>query len=114
MKADDADGTLVGFERTKRTLPKNPIFRMTNDEFQDRAEGTGVLTADGFGGALIGLVTRFGFENPVALYDQDKCIQILMERDGMDYEGAVEFFEFNTLGAWVGEMTPAFARLVSR
>jgi hypothetical protein len=31
-----------------------------------------------------------------------------MERDGMTYEGAAEFFQFNTLGAWVGEHTPLF------
>ena len=26
----------------------------------------------------------------------------------MTYEDAVEFFEFNTTGAWVGEGTPLF------
>lgn len=108
------DGTLTRFERTKRTLPKNPVYYMGPEEMQERLEDTKAFTANGFEDALIGLVHRFGFENPVALYDQDKCIQILMERDGMDYDGALEFFEFNTLGAWVGEMTPAFARLTER
>jgi hypothetical protein len=70
----------------------------------------GVLLADGFENALIGYVERFG-SPPVALYDREKCTQILMERDGMDYLGAVEFFEYNTIGAWVGETTPAFATL---
>jgi hypothetical protein len=31
-----------------------------------------------------------------------------MVRDGMDYDEAYEFFEFNTLGAYVGEQTPVF------
>lgn len=44
-------------------------------------------------------------------YDRDKCIEILMLRDHMSYETAVEFFEFNTIGAWMGENTPAFATL---
>jgi hypothetical protein len=41
-------------------------------------------------------------------YDEDKVIEILMERDGMTYEEAVEYFEFNIAGAWVGESTPFF------
>jgi len=69
-----------------------------------------MLLADGFEGALIGYVERFG-QPPLALYDREKCIEILMTRDDMDYEGAVEFFEFNTLGAWAGDSTPAFATL---
>jgi hypothetical protein len=69
-----------------------------------------MLLADGLEDALIGYVERFG-QPALALYDRDKCIEILMTRDGMDYEGAVEFFEFNTLGAWVGEHTPVFATL---
>jgi len=31
-----------------------------------------------------------------------------MERDGMDYDTASEFFHFNTLGAWAGDGTPLF------
>ena len=68
------------------------------------------LTADGFEEALIGYVERFG-QNSIALYNRERCIEILMERDGMDREGAEEFFEFNTIGAWVGENTPAYATL---
>ena len=106
------DGTLTRFERTKRTL-KNPMFRVGGDECAEFLEANEALYADGFEDAFIGMVYRFGISGPVALYDQDRCIQILMDRDGMDYEGAIECFEFNTLGAWVGEGTPAFARLVA-
>ena len=38
----------------------------------------------------------------------DKCFEILVERDGMEYEDAVENFEFNVVGAWVGDNTPVF------
>jgi hypothetical protein len=71
------------------------------------------LLADGYEDALIGYVERFGQE-PVALYDREKCIAILMKRDKMDFDGAVEFFEFNTLGAGVGENGPAFATVYTR
>jgi hypothetical protein len=70
-----------------------------------------ILTADGLEDALIGYVERYG-QPAVALYDREKCIEILVTRDGMDYDGAVEFFEFNTLGAWVGDFTPAFATIL--
>jgi hypothetical protein len=31
----------------------------------------------------------------------------------MDYDQAVEFMDFNVTGAWGGEQTPAFARLMT-
>tara|TARA_R110002020_G_scaffold185098_1_gene382597 strand:- start:213 stop:488 length:276 start_codon:yes stop_codon:yes gene_type:complete len=68
------------------------------------------LTADGFDDAIMGIGERCGQPTLVA-YDRTKCIQILIDRDGMDYEEAVEFFEFNTVGAWVGENTPIFITL---
>jgi len=42
------------------------------------------------------------------LYDTDKVLQLLVYNDGMTYDDAVEFFEFNILGSWVGDETPAF------
>ena len=61
------------------------------------------LSADGLDEAVIGIVERCGFE-PVLCYDVRKCVQILMDRDGMTRE----FFEFNTLGAYMGEGTPMY------
>lgn len=72
-----------------------------------------MLFADGYEGALVGYVERFGMV-PVALYDRNKCIEILMKRDGMTFEEAEEFFEFNTIGAWMGDSTPAFAVIIPR
>jgi hypothetical protein len=71
-------------------------------EFNEEA-----LLADGYEDAFIGVAVRCG-KPPLAVYDAEKCIKILMERDGMDYIDAQEFFEFNTLGAWAGEGTPLF------
>lgn len=73
----------------------------------------GILFADGFEEALIGVSTQFT-RGPVALYDWDKCVKILMERDKVGYEEAVEFMDFNVTGSWVGEQTPAFARLMTK
>jgi hypothetical protein len=56
--------------------------------------------------ALIGICRRKGM-NPVAIYDQKKCIDILIQ-DGMTEEEAIEWFQYNTIDAWVGENTPCF------
>tara|TARA_R110000772_G_scaffold35493_3_gene85520 strand:+ start:3839 stop:4111 length:273 start_codon:yes stop_codon:yes gene_type:complete len=69
-----------------------------------------MLKADGFDEAIIGTGLKWT-ENgsvDVLVYDADKCVEILMERDDMEYDEAVEFFEFNTVGSYMGETTPIF------
>ena len=44
----------------------------------------------------------------IVVYDRDRCIQILVDRDGMTLDEAQECFAFNTEGAWVGDRTPLF------
>ena len=66
-----------------------------------------MLKADGFDDAVIGIGQRCGQED-IIVYAAQKCIKILIERDGIEFEEAREFFEFNTLGAWVGATTPIF------
>ena len=62
---------------------------------------------DGYEDALIGISIRYG-QPPIACYDYNKCIIILMDKDGMSREEAMEYFEFNTLGCWAGDSTPSF------
>ena len=71
-----------------------------------------MLLADGFEEAFVGVAHR-ACQEDVAAYDYDKCIAILCERDGMEYDDAVEFFSFNTLGSWVGDKTPIFIKTMS-
>jgi hypothetical protein len=71
----------------------------------------GTMLADGFEKALVGFGWQFNRE--LAIYDYDKCVEILMERDEMDRDDAIEFMEFNVLGAWVGEGTPVFLHMRS-
>jgi len=65
------------------------------------------LLADGFESAFIGWFTRCG-KMPIACYDYDKCVVLLMKRDKMSETEAIEYMDFNVVGAWVGEGTPAF------
>ena len=62
---------------------------------------------DGYNDCVIGVLERFGME-PIVLYDKAKIIDKLIEDGCDDYEGANEFYEFNQLGAWVGDKTPGF------
>jgi len=69
-----------------------------------------ILLADGFDDAFIG-ITENSSGNPVATYSIDKCLQILAEqfKDQDDPEtDAIDYFEFNVRGAYVGEFTPLF------
>ena len=61
------------------------------------------LLADGYEKALIGYD-----KEGRAVYDAHECLSILVWRDGMSAEEAEEFFEFNTLSAYMGENTPQF------
>lgn len=72
----------------------------------DLDEQEETLYADGFESALLGHVHQFN--RKIAVYNYDACIRILMDRDGMSHEDAVEFMDFNVLSAWIGPYTPAF------
>ena len=65
-----------------------------------------MLLADGYEGAVVGIGRQFNKE--LVVYDEAKCLEILVKRDGMSPEEAREFFEYNTAGSWVGEETPMF------
>ena len=67
-----------------------------------------ILLADGFDEAFMGVAETKGFK-PRACYDSSKCIKILMENgEDMTAKEAVEYFEFNVIGSYVGESTPTF------
>jgi hypothetical protein len=66
-----------------------------------------ILLADGFEEAFMGVVESFGTA-PKACYNLEQCLDILMVRDNMTYDEAVEYLNYNVTGAYVGEHTPAF------
>ena len=70
---------------------------------------------DGLEDALVGTCDRIG-QPTLAAYDYDKCIEILAKDmtdsdDDDPYTMAVEYFDFNVIGAFIGESTPVFIRL---
>lgn len=67
------------------------------EQYQDEE----ILIADGFDSAVIGI----DMNSIRLIYSVDKCINILVEQ-GMDEIDAIEYFEFNVSGSYVGENTP--------
>jgi hypothetical protein len=65
------------------------------------------LLCDGFDDAIIGMAERINL-GPVVAYSVSKIIDIMIERDGMTYEDALEFYHYNIVGSWMGENTPIF------
>lgn len=59
-----------------------------------------------FDGAILGVMERCGSE-PVVAYSTKKIL-LALERGGMESEDALEHFEFNIAGAYVGPRTPMF------
>ena len=68
-----------------------------------------ILTMDGYDHCIVGVVEQFG-RPPIACYDKQRVLDELMT-DGMSEEDAEEFWEFNQIGAYVGEATPCFITL---
>ena len=64
-------------------------------------------TADGFDEAIIGSITSYG-RGETVLYSTQKILEVMMERDGMTEEDAMEFFNYNILGSYNGNGMPAF------
>lgn len=72
-------------------------------------EPEGLVLANGLEAAFLGLVMRFNVPDPIACYDYDLVIQSFID-EGMTEEEAIEHFEYNVIGAWVGERTPCYLR----
>jgi len=61
-----------------------------------------ILKADGLDEAVIGIDTA----TMRLIYSKSKCIEAMMANDDMTHEDAIEFLEYNTFNAYVGEQTP--------
>lgn len=61
-----------------------------------------LLLADGFDDAVIGVDES----TMRIIYSSGKCIEILMLQSEMLLDQAIEFFEFNVKGSYVGDKTP--------
>ena len=68
--------------------------------------GDDLLFADNFDAAIIGV--SIGCDSGRVVYSTKKMAEVLVQDDGMSYEEAWEYLEFNTFNAYVGENTPIY------
>ena len=57
--------------------------------------------------AKIGVMRRAGQDN-IVVYDYEKCVQILRNKEALTEDEAVEWMEYNVVPCWHGEGTPGF------
>jgi hypothetical protein len=74
----------------------------------ESAEGEPLVFVDGHDDAILGLAEVDGEQRVV--YDRGAIIRKLMRRDGMDEEGAAEFFDYNIEGSKLSPLSPIFLR----
>tara|TARA_R110000796_G_scaffold229919_1_gene347396 strand:- start:615 stop:935 length:321 start_codon:yes stop_codon:yes gene_type:complete len=95
-------------------VKKKTLKEKLNDYLQDSEES--VMLYDNYEDAFVGLGYQ-QYKGPIAIYDAKKCVEILIEEYMLDpdcesreraEEMAVEYFEYNSVGAWYGEGTPIF------
>jgi hypothetical protein len=66
-----------------------------------------LLMVDGFDEAVIGVEAL----KMRLVYDINKMRTILVERDKMTFEEAMDFIDHNVLGTYVGEQTPIYVEI---
>ena len=72
----------------------------------DDDEGLLFLTEKEYDEAIVGVTETFDKPTSV-VYDANKIIDILIKQ-GLDVDDALEHFNFNIAGSYVGEKTPVF------
>jgi len=77
------------------------LSELTRSELSDDA-----VTLDGYDDCIVGIGSIFPHTHSVLIYDVGKMIHSLVEKDGMDFEEAEEFFAYNIAGAYMGDGTP--------
>jgi hypothetical protein len=80
---------------------------MTLEEIINSYGDEDLLKADGFDEAVIGIEINTGR----LVYDIFKMRELLIKNDGMSSDDAMEYLDFNVLGAYMGEKTPIYVQI---
>ena len=83
----------------KNNMNRKDIIALYSDDEPD------ILFADGYDGAIEGVV--WDGERTRVVYTTEEILKILME-DGMTYDEASEYFDFNVAGSYMGVYTPLY------
>lgn len=80
---------------------------MTLEEIIEMFPEEEFLTADGFDGAIVGVEPN----SMRLVYNRDYMVRSLIMKDKMTRDEAIEYLEYNTWNAYVGEKTPIFIEI---
>ena len=84
----------------QRTMNRADITDLYGDDEPN------ILFAEGFDEAIAGVV--WDGKRTRVVYDTELILELLMGRSEMTYEEAVEYFDFNIAGSYMGEYTPLY------
>jgi hypothetical protein len=87
-------------DKHKEIHEQNALLDYIRDSYPDS------LLADGFDRAIMGVSS--GCDSGRVVYSIQKMLDILFHDSGIPYDEGMEFLEFNTLCAYVGELTPIY------
>ena len=85
----------------------NAIRTHIEELVEEELAPEGLLFADGFDECIVGIHWEAFNHESCVFYDRDKMLKKLME-DDMSYEDALEYFDFNIAGGYVGKHTPIY------
>ena len=80
---------------------------MTSEEIAEFVDED-ALTMDGFDSAIMGIAVK-PCQNTVVAYDFDLMVK-QCEEDGMSYDEAIEYIDFNIVGAYMGNGMPVIIK----
>jgi len=80
-------------------------MRKSKQELSD-IYGNELIFADGFDDAIIGVAA--GFDSARVVYCYASMVEVMMNDKNMNYEDALDWIEYNTLGSYVGKNTPIY------
>jgi hypothetical protein len=86
---------------------KSTIEEWIQETVGEMDEDTNIIVLDGLDDAIIGFGEEFGGKVRL-VYDGEKLLKILQDRDGMTEEEALEWYGFNIIGAHFGDTNPVF------
>ena len=83
-----------------------PMRKLVNDWLADIGETS--IFADGFDDAIIGLSYDPLAGSYRVCYSIGSCHECLMKDGDMSLDEAIEYFEYNVIGSYMGPETPIF------
>ena len=58
-----------------------------------------MIILEGFDSAILGVGESAGWESPCIVYDYQKCLDVLMQKNDWEREDAIEWMDYNVINA---------------